>query len=54
MWFLLSAVLFAVGALGMMVRARQQKRTVMVWLFGAILVADVIASGLVVAGRFMR
>lgn len=49
-----SAALLAVGAIGMLVRAKMQKKTVFVWLFSAILVADLIGAVLVLVGANMR
>ena len=52
--FLISTVLIAIGAIGMMVRARMQKKPVMAWLFLAILIADVIGTTLIMIGKYMK
>ncbi len=52
--FLVSTTLLAIGALGMAVRAKSQKKPIMVWLFSAILVADLAGTGLVLVGSYLR
>lgn len=52
--FLPSTVLVAIGAIGMIVRARAQKKRIIVWLFSAILVADVVGTVLVLYGTYLR
>ena len=49
-FFLISAGFLGVGALGMLTRSWLQKKTALVWMFSAILVADIVGTVLVLIG----